>query len=98
VRRAATPARLKPRLTIVYHAAARHIAIDAISSEVEGDIDLRGFLGLAAEVRKGYSAIRVRMRVKTTAAVATIESLLSYSPMLEVVSASVPVAVKVETY
>jgi len=38
------------------------------------------------------------MRVKTAAPVATIESLVSYSPMLEVVSASVPVSVKVETY
>jgi hypothetical protein len=37
--------------TIVYHAAARDIATDAISSEVEGDIDLRGFLGLAPNVR-----------------------------------------------
>ena len=84
--------------SIVYHAAARDIAIDAISSEVEGDIDLRGFLGLAPDVRKGYSAIRVRMRVKTAAPVATIESLARYSPMLEVVSASVPVSVKIETF
>jgi len=84
--------------SIVYHAAARDIAIDAIDSQVEGDIDLRGFLGLASDVRKGYSAIRVRMRVKTTASAAAIETLASYSPMLEVVSASVPVSVKIETY
>ena len=58
----------------------------------------RSFLGLAPDVRKGYGAIRVRMRVKTTAPVATIESLASYSPMLEVISASVPVSVKVETF
>src|SRR5215831_7764559 len=43
--------------TIAYHAAARGITIAAIESEIEGDIDLRGFLGLAAEVRKGYSAV-----------------------------------------
>ena len=84
--------------SIVYHAAARDIAFDAIDSQVEGDIDLRGFLGLASDVRKGYSAIRVRMRVKTTASAAAIETLASYSPMLEVVSASVPVSVKIETY
>jgi len=83
---------------IAYHAAARGIAIAAIESEIEGDIDLRGFLGLAAEVRKGYSAVRVRMRVRTTAEAATIENLASYSPMLEVVSGSVPVSLKIEVY
>jgi uncharacterized OsmC-like protein len=84
--------------TIVYHAAARGIAIDAIESQIEGDIDLRGFLGLAPDVRKGYSALRVQMRVKTRAERATVESLATYSPMLEVVSASVPVSLNIETY
>lgn len=84
--------------TIVYHAAARGIAIESIESQIEGDIDLRGFLGVAADVRKGYSALRVRMRVRTKAEAATIENLASYSPMLEVVSASVPVSLKIETY
>ena len=84
--------------TIVYHAAARGIAIDAIESQIDGDIDLRGFLGLAPDVRKGYSALRVHMRVKTSAEPATIESLATYSSMLEVVSGSVPVSIKVETY
>jgi len=84
--------------TIVYHAAARGIAIDGIESQIDGDIDLRGFLGLASDVRKGYSALRVRMRVKTNAEQATIENLASYSPMLEVVSASVPVSLKIETH
>jgi uncharacterized OsmC-like protein len=84
--------------TIVYHAAASGIAVDGIESEIDGDIDLRGFLGLASNVRKGYSALRVRMRVRTNAKPATIESLATYSPMLEVVSGSVPVSLKIETY
>jgi uncharacterized OsmC-like protein len=84
--------------TIAYHATARGIAIEAIESQIDGDIDLRGFLGLAAEVRKGYSAVRVRMRVRTKAEAATIENLATYSPMLDVVSASVPVSLKIETY
>jgi uncharacterized OsmC-like protein len=84
--------------TIVYHAAARGIAIDGIESEIDGDVDLRGFLGLASDVRKGYSAVRVRMRVKTNAERVTIENLATYSPMLEVVSGSVPVSLKIETY
>ena len=31
---------------IVYHAAARGIAIDEIESSIDGDVDLRGFLGI----------------------------------------------------
>ena len=84
--------------TIVYHAAARGIAIEGIESQIDGDIDLRGFLGLAADVRKGYSALRVYMRVRTKAEPAMIESLARYSPMLEVVSGSVPVSLKIETH
>jgi hypothetical protein len=55
-------------------------------------------LGLAPDVRKGYSALRVQMCVKTRAERATVESLATYSPMLEVVSASVPVSLNIETY
>jgi uncharacterized OsmC-like protein len=84
--------------TTAYHAAARGIEIEAIDSELEGDIDLRGFLGLAPEVRKGYSAIRVRMRVKSKASPETLRELAGMSPVLDVVSRSVPVDVVVQTY
>lgn len=84
--------------TTAYHAASRGISIEAIDSKIEGDLDLRGFLGLSEEVRKGYSAIRVVMRVKTKAQPATIKSLTAMSPVFDTVSRSVPVAVHVETY
>jgi uncharacterized OsmC-like protein len=84
--------------TTVYHAASRGIAIEAIDSKIEGDLDLRGFLGLSQEVRKGYSAIRVLMRVKTKAQPATIKALTAMSPVFDTVSRSVPVTVHVETY
>ncbi|HYD88239.1 MAG TPA: OsmC family protein [Vitreimonas sp.] len=84
--------------TTAYHAAARNIVIEAIDSELDGDLDLRGFLGLSEEVRKGYQAIRVRMRVKTKAMPETIKALTQMSPVLDVVSKSVPVTVSVETY
>ena len=53
--------------SIAAHSAARGIRIDAIESELEGDLDVRGFLGMSASVRKGYQAIRMRMRIKTDA-------------------------------
>jgi uncharacterized OsmC-like protein len=84
--------------TIAYHAAGRGITVDAIDSELDGDIDLRGFLGLNEEVRKGYNDIRVHMRVKTKADPATIKALTTMSPVFDTVARSVPVAVTVETY
>jgi len=38
------------------------------------------------------------MRVRTKAEPATIEKLARFSPMLEVVSGSVPVSLEIETY
>lgn len=84
--------------TTAYHSAARGITVEAIDSQIDGDLDLRGFLGLSPDVRKGYSAIRVSMRVKTKASAATIKEITGMSPVLDVVSRSVPVAVQVETY
>jgi len=84
--------------TTAYHAAAHGITIEAIDSELDGDLDLQGFLGLSETVRKGYSAIRVRMRVKTKAPADTIKALTQMSPVLDVVSKSVPVTVSIETY
>jgi uncharacterized OsmC-like protein len=84
--------------TTVYHAASQGISIEAIDSDVEGDLDLRGFLGISTEVRKGYSAVRVRMCVKTKAEAATIKALTAMSPVFDVVSRAIPVSVQVETY
>jgi len=84
--------------TTAYHAASRDIAIEAIDSQIEGDLDLRGFMGISPDVRKGYGAIRVRMHVKTKAEPPTIKELAQFSPVLDVVSRSVPVSIDVETY
>jgi len=84
--------------TMVYHAAARGIAIEAVDSALEGDLDLRGFLGISEKVRKGYQTIRVRMRVKSKAAPETLRALAQFSPVYDVVSNSVPVEVVVETW
>lgn len=39
--------------TLVLHAAARGIRIDQLSSELEGEIDLRGLLGLDESASPG---------------------------------------------
>lgn len=84
--------------TMVYHAAARGIEIKALESALEGDLDLRGFLGLSSEVRKGYQAIRVKMRVQSDAKPQMLRELAQFSPVYDMVSRSVPVDVIVDTY
>ncbi len=67
--------------SMVAHAAVRGIHIEALESELEGDIDLRGFLGLA-DVPKGYTNIRVKFKVKTDPDnMKKLKSLAEYSPV-----------------
>ncbi|MCQ4348993.1 OsmC family protein [Pseudomonas stutzeri] len=83
--------------TMVYHAAARGIVIRGVESRLEGDLDLRGFLGLDPSVRKGYRTVRVHMCVDSDASPATLRELAQFSPVYDIVSNSLPVEVRVET-
>ncbi len=83
--------------TLVYHAAARGITIEAVESQLEGDLDLHGFLGLSDSVRRGYQNIRVNLTIKTDAPADALKDLCKYSPVLDIVSNPVPVSVTVET-
>ena len=49
--------------TFVLHAMARGITNREPSTELEGDLDLQGLLGLDDSVSPGYEQIRVRMHV-----------------------------------
>lgn len=84
--------------SIVAHAAARGIEIDSVESKLEGDLDVRGFLGMSATVPKGYEAIRMHMCVKTSGSAEALRQLAEYSPVYDVVSRSVPVELTIETY
>ncbi len=84
--------------TIVYHAAARGIVIDGLECTLEGDLDLRGFLGLDDDVRPGYEGIRVTFRASgdfDDDQLAELASLTRYSPVRDIVSNPVPVAIDV---
>lgn len=83
--------------TMVYHAAIRGINVEAVESELEGDIDLRGFLGLSDEVRRGYEEIRVNFKVKTDAEnVEKLKAFSRLSPVYDVVSSGTRVKVQIE--
>jgi len=84
--------------TIVYHAAARGIALDGVETTIQGDLDLRGFLGLDGNVRPGYEQIQVTINVAgdfDDDQFAEIASLIRYSPVRDIVSNPVPVAIDV---
>jgi uncharacterized OsmC-like protein len=82
--------------SMAYHAAARGIEIQSIESRLEGDLDLRGFLGVSSEVRKGFSKVRVRMLVDSPASMSTLRGLAQYSPVFDIVSNSLPVELVIE--
>lgn len=53
--------------SLVYHAASQGIEIEAVESTVDGDLDLRGFLGLDPSIRNGFQKIRVALKIKSNA-------------------------------
>ena len=81
-----------------YNAAARGIRVESLGFDLEGDLDLHGFLGLSDEVRPGYDDIRVRYHVEADAPREQIEELCAYvqrtSPVLDMLRNPVPVAVE----
>lgn len=81
---------------LVYHAAARGITIDEVESELEGDLDIQGMLGLSDKVRKGYQNIRVNFKIKSDAPAETLTELCQFSPVFDIVSNPVPVSLRVE--
>jgi len=59
-------AALNACMTVGYVAqcAMRGIVLESLAIETEGDIDLRGFLGLNAAVAPGYENLRYTVRIK----------------------------------
>jgi uncharacterized OsmC-like protein len=83
--------------SMVAHAAVRGIRIHALESELEGDIDLRGFLGLAADVPKGYTAIRATFRVDAAQEdLPRIRELAAFSPVFNTLMQGSKVDVQVQ--
>lgn len=87
--------------TLVYHAAARGIEVRRVESTLEGDLDLRGFLGISDEVRRGYSEIRVAFDIDAPGSSEEDRQELitiaqAYSPVFDVVTHGVPVSVTLE--
>ncbi len=82
-------------------ASARGVELTEIESTVEGDIDLLGILGLSEEVRNGYQAIRVSLRISGDAPEEVLRGLVEQSrarsAVYDVLTNGVPVELDVIT-
>ncbi|MDP2316902.1 MAG: OsmC family protein [Pseudomonadota bacterium] len=83
--------------SMAYHAAARGIEIHACECTLRGEIDIRGFLGVAPEVRRGFRHIEVRFQVESDAPAGKLSELARFSPVLDVVQHGTVVDLQVET-
>jgi uncharacterized OsmC-like protein len=83
--------------TAVLHATARGIKIESISTELEGDVDVQGVLGLDDSVPMGFSQIRMKMEISADCTAAELDELMDFarahSPIFNSVSRPVPVHV-----
>jgi uncharacterized OsmC-like protein len=86
--------------SMIAHAAARGIEIKGVQSRYEGDLDLRGFLGISEEVKAGYQDIRVYFKIDGNLSEQQKEELVrmaqKYSPVFNTLARSVPVSVQLE--
>ncbi|MDR4509342.1 MAG: OsmC family protein [Candidatus Brocadiaceae bacterium] len=84
--------------SLVAHAAAKGIEIKGVESRFEGDLDLRGFLGISEDVPVEYQKISVYFKIDADLSVDKKEELIKmaqkYSPVFN--SISKPVAVSVQ--
>jgi uncharacterized OsmC-like protein len=80
-------------------AAARGVTLFEIESTVEGDIDLRGILGVSAEVRNGYEQLRMNVTIKGDASpqklAQIVEQSRARSAVYDVLTNGIPVAISV---
>jgi uncharacterized OsmC-like protein len=85
---------------LVNVAAARGVQLTEVRSEVLGNIDLNGILGLDPSVRNGYQDITVRFTVKGDAPAeqlrAIVERSRARSAVFDIITNGVPVSIEVD--
>jgi uncharacterized OsmC-like protein len=81
---------------MMYHAAVHGLEVEKVTSTLEGELDLRGFLGVDPNVRKGYKKINVKFDIEGNLSEDQkneILRLVSFSPVFDIVSHAVPVEI-----
>ena len=84
--------------TLVYVAAARKVNLTEVESTLEGNMDVRGCLGLTDEVRNGFTNISVRFRISGDAPEEKLQEIVeraqARTAVFDMVSNGVPVSVE----
>jgi uncharacterized OsmC-like protein len=81
--------------SMVAHAAMKGIEIESLESELEGEIDFQGFLGMD-NARKGFSKINVSFKVKTSEKnLDKLKQLAGFSPVCDIISKGTDVEIEV---
>jgi uncharacterized OsmC-like protein len=79
-------------------AAARGVTLHSVTSSLEGDMDLRGILGLSNDVRNGFSAMRVGFTIEGGAPAARLREIVQQacarSAVLDILSNGVPISIE----
>ncbi len=80
-------------------AAARGVELHGVRCKVEGDVDLRGILGISDEVRNGYQQVRVTFKIDGDASPEALREIVeqsrSRSAVYDVLTNGVDVAIEV---
>jgi uncharacterized OsmC-like protein len=84
-----------------YNAAALGYELEELTYDIEGDLDLRNFVGIEEGPRPGFTAIRVRGQAKATnASQQELDELCRYvqktSPVGDIISNPVPIEVSLK--
>jgi uncharacterized OsmC-like protein len=81
-------------------AAVRGVTLTKAEATLEGDIDLRGVLGLSDEVRNGFAGLRVRFDIEGDAPRETLDAIMhqavARSAVFDMLTNGVPVAVSTQ--
>ena len=86
--------------SLVYVAAARGVRLTEVESTLEGDMDVRGALGLSDDYRNGFEQIRASFRIKGDAPAEKLREIMSRaqqrSAVFDIVTNGSPVAITVD--
>jgi len=86
--------------SMIAHAAAKGIEVRKVESRYEGDLDVRGFLGISEEVPVAYQKIGVYFRIDSDISEDQKEELVKmaqkYSPVFNSIKKAVPVEVQLD--
>jgi putative redox protein len=88
-------------ITYRAYATALGIPLEQVSVKLEGALDLRGFFAVKDDVRAGFSEVRGTVHLKSSASAAELAKLKevvdAHCPVLDILRAPTPVAIKLET-